>query len=193
MDERRIDKQEILDIAPAFCSVLILVFLNGLFKNFARDIFENGDINALITDILSSMISLGCPILVLNFFTKKREKFSVCSTLSFRELLKCLIFVLGIGYLFRICYAYFVSFLSFIQPSDIESKGFLILSLYFVSSVVLPSVLEEILFRKQIFIVWANVWSSCCSTRPKHRKGIGILSAYVFGKRARNMRRRKMC
>ena len=185
MAVRGIEKKKHIDLIIVFCSVLCLGAINGLFIGFRNEIFGGGDIVSCIFDVLATAIALGCPILIIEHFTSKKENVLPTSEFSCSEMTKCGLFVLGLGYLFRIGYAFFVSFLAFVQPQSIKNKGFLVLCLYFVSSVVLPAVLEEVLFREKIFRVAEEYKFSVLFTSLlfafSHTNAHSIVNAFVFG------------
>ena len=185
MVERRFEKRNIIDIIVAFGSVLVLVILNLLFKHFGQEFFGGGDIIAGLADIFATVVSIGCPILILHFFTSKKEKILPYDEFSFRAVFGYMFLVLGIGYIFRICYAHLATFLSFIQPNDIRNKGFLVLFLYFVSSVVLPSILEEILYREKLFeIIFEQKLPALITVLLfafSHSGIHSIVNAFIFG------------
>lgn len=179
MADRKVEK------IVAFSSVVVLVIFNTLFKRYGREIFGVGNIYAGLADLLATLISLGLPILVIHFFTRKSEKVLPYDDFSVRELLGSILFVLGLGFLFRICYAYIASFLSFIQPENLKGKGFLVICIYFVSSVVLPSVLEEILFREKLYNIFERqglpVLTTVLLFAFSHSGIHSIINAFVFG------------
>ena len=115
MAVRGIEKKKLFDLVAVFCSVLILSAINGLFIRYRSGFFGSGDIASCIFDILATAIALGCPILIIELFTSKKENVPPTSEFSFSEMTKWGLFVLGLGYLFRISYAFFVSFLAIIS------------------------------------------------------------------------------
>ena len=185
MDRRDGTSRKHTDSLAVCGSFLILGIFNAIFITCRRYIIGGGTVLAGIGDICFTLISLGAPILFLDLLAGKKEKTAPCGDLSFRELVRSCFIVLGAGYLFRICYSHLVSFLAFVQPSDVKGKGFLVLCLYFVSSVVLPSILEEVLFRERIFGVLEGYVRPILFTSLlfafSHTGIHSIINAFVFG------------
>lgn len=186
MADRGAEKNKFKDIIVAFLSVVFLVVFNSSIGYFFRGFFEGGSILSATTDVFLTIFSLVFPLVLLNVFSSKNEKKSYSSEeFSWRELLKSSVFVLGLGFLFRISYSFFIAFLAFSHPSDISEKGFFVLFLYFVSSVIIPSVFEEVLFRDKLFRIFER-YGLPFLTVPllfafSHSGIHSVINAFVFG------------